>query len=145
MFKSRWGLNLRSVGENPSCADTLGINVRKTKILGVLTSGAFCGLSGAVLSLSQVQSFVENISGGRGWLGLIAATFGGWNPLGAAGAGVIFGAAESLQLRLQIMSTINISSYVILMIPYLVALLFILFIGKSRRHPEAMGKHYKKQ
>ena len=110
-----------------------------------MTSGAFCGLSGAVLSLSQVQSFVENISGGRGWLGLIAATFGGWNPLGAAGAGVIFGAAESLQLRLQIMSTINISSYVILMIPYLVALLFILFIGKSRRHPEAMGKHYKKQ
>ena len=126
MFKSRWGLNLRSVGENPSCADTLGIHVRKTKIAGVLVSGAFCGLSGAVLSLSQVQSFVENISGGRGWLGLIAATFGGWNPLGAAGAGLIFGAAESLQLRLQIMSKIEISSYVILMIPYLAALLFIL-------------------
>ena len=81
----------------------------ETKILGVLTSGAFCGLSGAVLSLSQVQSFVENISGGRGWLGLIAATFGGWNPLGAAGTGVIFGAAESLQLRLQIMRTPSIS------------------------------------
>lgn len=145
MFKSRWGLNIRSVGENPSCADTLGIGVRKTKIMAVLASGAFCGLSGAVLSLSQVQSFVENISGGRGWLGVIAAVFGGWNPLGAAGAGLIFGAAESLQLRLQILSSIRISSYVILMIPYLVALLAILFIGKSRRHPEAMGKHYRKQ
>ncbi len=145
MFKSTWGLQLRSVGENPSCADTLGINVVKTRILGIVTGGAFCGLSGAVLSLSQVQSFTENISGGRGWLGLIAATFGGWNPAGAAGAGLIFGAAESLQLRLQIMSRIHISSYVILMIPYLVALLFILFIGKSRRHPAAMGKFYKKQ
>ena len=71
MFKSTWGLQLRSVGENPSCADTLGINVVKTRILGIVTGGAFCGLSGAVLSLSQVQSFTENISGGRGWLGLI--------------------------------------------------------------------------
>ncbi len=144
MFRSTWGLQLRAVGENPSCADTLGISVRKTRILGIITGGAFCGLSGAVLSLSQVQTFTENISGGRGWFGLIAATFGGWNPLGATGAGLIFGAAESLQLRLQIMSKINISSYVILMIPYLVALLFILFIGKSRRHPAAMGKFYKK-
>ena len=145
MFRSSVGLNLRAVGENPGCADTLGISVNRMRISGVVAGGAFCGLSGAVLALSQVQSFTENISGGRGWLGLIAATFGGWNPLAASGAGLIFGAAESLQLRLQILSSISISSYIILMVPYLVALIFILCIGKSKRHPAGMGKHYRKQ
>jgi simple sugar transport system permease protein len=145
MFRSSFGLNLRAVGENPGCADTLGIGVKRMRITGVVIGGAFCGLGGAVLALSQVQSFTENISGGRGWLGLIAATFGGWNPLAASGAGLIFGAAESLQLRLQIFSKISISSYVILMIPYIVALIFIMFVGKSKRHPAGIGKHYRKQ
>ncbi len=145
MFKSTWGLQIRAVGENPNCADTLGINVVKTRVLAVITGGAFCGLAGSALALQQVQSFTENMSNGRGWLGLIAATFGGWNPIGAAGAGLVFGAAEVLQLRLQLLGSFNISSYIILMVPYLVALLFILFIGKGRRHPSAMGKYYKKQ
>lgn len=145
MYKTTWGLQLRSVGENPSCSDTLGINVVRTRSLSAIACGAFCGLSGAVLALQQVQSFTENISGGRGWLGLIAATFGRWNPLWASGAGLIFGAAESLQLRVQIFSKINISSYVILMIPYLVALLFIMLTGKACKHPAGMGKFYSKQ
>lgn len=144
MFKSTWGLQLRSVGENPSCADTLGISVARTRSLSVLVCGGFCGLGGAVLALQQVQSFTENISNGRGWLGIIAATFGGWNPIGAAGGGLVFGASEVLQLRLQMAGKINISSYFILMIPYLVALVFILLIGKGRRHPAAMGKYYQK-
>ena len=144
MFKSTSGLKLRAVGENPSCADTLGISVPRTRIKSVLTCGAFCGLSGAVLALQQVQTFTENMSAGRGWLGLVAAVFGGWNPLGAAGAGLIFGAAEVLQLRLQMISGINISSYIIQMLPYLVALAFIACIGKGRRHPAAMGKFYRK-
>ncbi len=143
MYKSTWGLKLRSVGENPACADTLGINVVKTRSLGTIVCGAFCGLGGAVLALQQVQSFRENMSGGRGWLGLIAATFGAWNPLGSAGAGLIFGAADALQLRIQIISK-DISSYVILMIPYVVALVFIMFISKGARHPAAMGKYYRK-
>jgi simple sugar transport system permease protein len=144
MYKTIWGLNLRAVGENPSCADTLGINVVATRSVAAIACGALCGLSGAALALQQVQSFRENISGGRGWLGLIAATFGRWNPLGAAGAGFIFGAADALQLRIQILSK-NISSYVILMVPYLVALVFIMCIGKASRHPASMGKYYRKQ
>ena len=64
---------------------------------------------------------------------------------GAAGAGLLFGASEALQLRLQMSSSINISSYIILMLPYLMALLFILLVGKDRRHPAAMGKFYKQQ
>ena len=145
MFKSTWGLQLRAVGENPSCADTLGINVARTRSISAIVCGVFCGMGGAVLALQQVQSFTENISNGRGWLGLIAATFGGWNPVGAAGAGLVFGASEVLQLRLQMLGNIQISSYVILMLPYLVALVFILLIGKGRRHPAAMGKYYRKQ
>ncbi len=144
MFKSTWGLKLRAVGENPSCADTLGISVAKTRLNSILACGAFCGLSGAVLALQQVQTFTENMSAGRGWLGLVAAVFGGWNPLGAAGAGLVFGAAEVLQLRLQMLGGIKISSYVIQMLPYFVAIAFIAFIGKGRRHPASMGKFYRK-
>lgn len=145
MFKSTWGLQLRAVGENPSCADTLGVNVLRTRSLSILVCGAFCGLGGSILALQQVQTFTENITNGRGWLAIIAATFGGWNPVGAAGAGLLFGASEALQLRLQMSSSINISSYIILMLPYLMALLFILLVGKDRRHPAAMGKFYKQQ
>lgn len=145
MFKSTWGLQLRAVGENPSCADTLGINVARTRSASVIVCGAFCGLGGSILALQQVQTFTENITNGRGWLAIIAATFGGWNPVGAAGAGLIFGASEVLQLRLQMSSNIKISSYFILMLPYLIALVFILLIGKGRRHPAGMGKFYKKQ
>ena len=141
MYRSTWGLQLRAVGENPRCADTVGIPVRKTKVCGILISGAMCGLAGSVLALQQVQSFTENMTAGRGWLGLIAATFGGWNPLIAAGAGIIFGAADALQLRAQIFLS-NVSSYVILMAPYLIALISILFVSKGARHPDAMGKHY---
>lgn len=144
MQKSTLGFSLRAVGENPSCADTLGINVFKTRLLSVLTCGALCGLSGAVLALQQVRTFNENMSAGRGWLGIVAAVFGGWNPLGATGASLIFGIAEALQLRLQMLAGINISSYLIQMFPYIIALLFIAFLGKSRRHPAAMSKFYKK-
>lgn len=145
MFKSTWGLKIRSVGENPRCADTLGIDVIKTRIVSVITCGLFCGLGGAVLSIQQVQTFTEGMTGARGWMGIIAAYFGGWSPLGATGAALIFGLAEALEKRIQLLSFINLSSYVIQMFPYIAALLVIMLTGSSRRHPAAMAKYYEKQ
>jgi len=145
MFKTTWGLKIRSVGENPRCADTLGINVIKTRIVSVVVGGLFCGFGGAVLSIQQVQTFTEEMSGARGWMGIIAAYFGGWSPIGAAGASFIFGLAEALEKRIQLLDFINLSSYVIQMFPYIAALIVILLTGSSRRHPAAMAKFYEKQ
>jgi general nucleoside transport system permease protein len=145
MFKSKWGLQLRAVGEHPRAADTVGLPVARTRFMAVVISGGLSALGGAVLSLQQVRTFTEGMTNGRGWLGLIACIFGRWNPAGAAGAAFLFGAADALQLRVQLSSAVEISSYFILMLPHLLALTLILFIGKAARHPAATGIHYTKE
>jgi general nucleoside transport system permease protein len=144
MYKSRWGLELRAVGEKPRAVDTVGISVKGTRYMAVLLCGALSGMGGAVLSLQQVNTFTENMSAGRGWLGLIACIFGRWNPLGAAGASFLFGMADALQLRIQIFAS-DLSSWIILMIPHLLALILISIVAKEARHPAAAGVHYTKE
>ncbi len=146
MLKTKWGLQLRAVGEHPRAVDTVGLPVARTRFLAVIFSGALAAMGGAVLSLQQVRTFTEGMTNGRGWLGLIACIFGRWNPLGAAGAAFLFGAAEALQLRVQMSSAgADISSYFILMLPHLLALTLILIIGKAARHPAATGVYYTKE
>lgn len=146
MFKSKWGLQLRAVGENPRAVDTVGLPVIKTRFTAVIISGAFAAMGGAVLALQQVQTFTEGMTNGRGWLGLIACVFARWNPLAAAGAAFLFGAADALQIRVQMFPAFKeVSSYFILMLPHLLALFLILFVGKGTRHPAAMGVHYTKE
>ena len=130
MFKSHWGLELRAVGEKPRAVDTVGVSVTKTRFMAVIFSGFLAGLGGAVLSLQQVNTFTENMTSGRGWLALISAISGGWNPFGAAAASFIFGVANSLQLRIQVMD-IKISSWIVLMVPYLLAIMSGFHRGQS--------------
>lgn len=144
LYKSRWGLELRAVGEKPQAADTVGIGVNATRYFAVLLSGALAGIGGSVLSLQQVNTFTQGMSGGRGWLGLIAAIFGQWNPLGAAGASLVFGFANAMQLRIQL-SPIKISSWLVLMIPHVIAIILIAIVGKAARHPAAIGIKYTKE
>jgi simple sugar transport system permease protein len=144
MFKSHWGLELRAVGEKPRAVDTVGISVSKTRFMAVTFSGFLAGLGGAVLSLQQVNTFTENMTSGRGWLALISAISGGWNPIGAAAASLIFGVANSLQLRIQVMD-FKISSWIVLMVPYVLALVLVSIVGKAARHPEATGVQYLKE
>ncbi len=141
MYRTYWGLQLRAVGEKPRAVDTVGISVAGVRYLSVILSGALAGFGGVVLSLQQVNTFTENMAGGRGWLGLISAIFGRWNPLGAAGASFLFGVTDALQLRIQI-SQLQLSSWFVLMIPHILALVLISLIGRAARHPEATGVHY---
>ena len=117
----------------------------KTRTIAVIVGGLFAGLGGSILAIQQVQTFTEEMTGARAWMGIIAAYFGGWSPLGATGAALIFGLAEALEKRIQLLSFINLSSYVIQMFPYIAALIVILLTGSSRRHPAAMAKYYQKQ
>ena len=100
LFYTRWGLRSRSVGEHPKAADTVGIDVFKTRYRNVILGGCIAGFGGAFLTLSQVSRFEENLTAGIGFIGLAAMIFGRWMPLGALGAGLVFGFARALQQKL---------------------------------------------
>ena len=143
IFKTPFGLRLRSVGEYPHAADTLGVNVINMRYIAVMTSGALAGLSGSFLSLEQAHFFVKEMSGGRGFIALAAMIFGKWTPLGTLGAALLFGVGEALAIRMQGVFTIPVQF--INMVPYLLAI-FVLVgaIGRASA-PAADGIPYEKE
>jgi ABC-type uncharacterized transport system permease subunit len=102
LFRSRWGLRTRAVGEHPKAADTVGINVIRTRYRNVILGGAFAGLAGAYLTLESVGSFQDNMTAGVGFIALAAMIFGRWTPVGAFGAALLFGGARTLGQAVQI-------------------------------------------
>lgn len=144
LFRTYYGLALRSVGENPKAASTAGINVIKTRYQAILVCGALCGLGGATLTVGELASFNEYVVDGRGFIALAAIIFGRWKPFGATVAALLFGIIDALQLRLQALN-FGISNQFLSILPYLIALLsFILSIDKSEA-PAASGKPYPEQ
>ena len=143
-FKTRWGLRVRSVGEHPKAADTLGINVFKTRYISVLLSGAIGGLAGTYISLGVAGAFTEGISAGKGFLGLAAMIFGNWMPGGAYLGAIIFGFFDSWQEKLSILQ-IGIPVELLGMAPYIATMIVLSgFIGRSRM-PAADGVPYQKE
>jgi ABC-type uncharacterized transport system permease subunit len=138
LFRTRWGLALRATGENPEAVFAAGLNPMRVRMLAVVAGGAIAGLGGAVLSLQQVGTFTDNMTGGRGYLALASLIVARWSPLGAVAACLIFGAAEAFELRLQTFGA-PVSSYVIQMAPYLIALAVLAGLGRSSRLPAAIG------
>ncbi len=138
LFRSVFGLRLRSVGERPEAAATLGLSVARLRWSGVLISGALAGLAGAWLA-SEQHSFTDGMTGGRGYIALAAMIVGKWTPLGAAAACLLFGAAEALQISLQGSAFPN---ELLQMLPYLVTMLALAgFIGRAVA-PKAIGVPY---
>lgn len=142
LFKTVFGLRLRSVGEHPKAADTLGINVYKMRYIGVMISGALAGMGGAFLSLEHAHYFVKGISGGKGFIGLAAMIFGKWTPFGTAGAGLLFGLGEAISMR---MPSNIVPVEFIHMIPYILTM-FVLAGAVGRATPPAAdGVAYSKE
>lgn len=138
MFHSVFGLRLRSVGERPEAAATLGLHVGRIRTSGVLLSGALAGLAGAWLA-SEQHSFTDGMTGGRGYIALAAMIVGRWSPVGGALACLLFGAAEALQITLQGSAFPN---ELLQMLPYLVTMLVLAgFIGRATA-PRAIGVPY---
>lgn len=143
-FHTRWGLRTRAVGEHPRAADTLGIDVFKTRYLNTVVGGTLAGLAGAFLTLEGVGTFERNMTNGRGFIALAVMIFGKWNPIGAALAALLFGLANALQTQLQFMG-INIPHQFIGMIPYALTIVVVSgFIGRSQP-PAAEGTPYEKE
>lgn len=144
LFRTRWGLRVRSVGEHPKAADTLGIDVLRTRYRNVIGAGLIAGFGGAFLALAQVSRFEENMTGGIGFIGLAAMIFGRWMPFGAIAAGLVFGFAGALAQRLGILGT-GIPSEFLLMLPYVATVIVVAGLVGQARPPAADGQPYIKQ
>lgn len=153
LYRTTWGLAVRSVGEHPRAADTLGVKVLLTRYVTVIWAGAMAGAGGVVLSIGHNSTFIENMTAGRGFIAFAAIVFGKWTAIGTMLASLLFGFADALQLRLQagIFSSLfsrlgigEIPYQFAVMLPYLVTLIALFFIGKMH-WPAAAAIPYRRE
>lgn len=144
LYKTRVGLNLRMVGENPGAADTAGINVSLYKYVHILIGGVFCGIAGAYMSLITVPSWQDGVTGGRGWIAVALVIFVTWNPYKAMLGSYFFGALSILGLYLQ--SYVQIPQSIFDMLPYFATIIVLIMISlkksKENNPPKALGEPY---
>lgn len=136
LFHTRWGLRVRAVGEHPQAADTLGVNVNRTRFWNTILGGAVAGIGGSFFTLVAVDAFSKEMSAGRGYIALAALIFGRWNPIGAFLASLLFGFADNLQSVITIIGS-PVPSQFMAMLPYVVTVFAVAgLVGRSR--PPAM-------
>ncbi len=145
MFRTPIGLRLRAVGEHPRAADTVGIDVYKTRYLGVVVSGVLASLGGIYLSLGYVNSFTENMTAGRGFIALAALIFGKWRPFGAFAATLLFGFSSAFAPQLQNVGSWAKYGTLFEALPYVLTLIAVAGVIGRSIPPAAVGKPYKKQ
>jgi simple sugar transport system permease protein len=143
LYKTKFGLRIRAVGEHPKAADTLGINVYRVRYICVVLSGVFAGFGGAAMSLAVVSLFSPTLISGQGFIALAAMIFGQWKPQGSMWACLLFGAAQGLVVFLG-GKNIHVPSQILSMLPYIITLVVLMgFVGKSNA-PAADGDPYEK-
>jgi simple sugar transport system permease protein len=144
LFQTRWGLRVRAVGEHPKAADTLGIDVFKTRYTSVILGGMMAGFAGAYFTLGSAGRFDEVMTAGRGFIGLAAMIFGNWIPTGGFAAGLLFGFADGLASRMAILG-ITIPSQFLLMLPYIATMIVLAGVIGKGHVPAADGIPYEKE
>ena len=149
LYKTHLGLAIRSVGEDPGTADSLGVSVTRIRYGCVLFGGAMAGLGGAYLSLAYTTMWIEQMSGGRGWITLALVIFAAWNPAKAVLGAYLFGGADALQLRIQAVG-LGIPTYFLMMLPYLLTITILVLASRAslRRRigaPAALGLPYARE
>lgn len=143
LYKTKLGLRIRSVGEHPRAADTLGIDVYKIKYIAVFLSGVFAGFGGAAMSIAVVANFRTTLISGQGFIALAAMIFGKWKPQGAMWACLLFGGAQGLAIYLG-GTSFPVPSTLLSMTPYIITLLVLVFVVKEGSGPSANGVKYEK-
>lgn len=150
LYKTRPGLHLRAVGENPQATDALGVNVFRTRYIYTVVGGALVGLGGAHLSLGYTPGWSENLTGGRGWIAIALVIFATWNPARAVLGALLFGGVNAIQFRLQAEGT-TISANLLNMTPYIltvVVLVAVTYLEAFRKRvgaPAALGLPYNRE
>ncbi|GGN08952.1 ABC transporter permease [Terrabacter tumescens] len=142
LFRTRWGLRTRSIGEYPSAADTAGIDVIRMRLVNVTIGGIFAGAAGAYLSMEATGGFERGMTAGRGFLALAILIFGGWRPLRVFAAALFFGFTNALASQLQ--GVISIPQQFITLLPYLLTLIVLAVAAGRVRAPAAVGQPFVK-
>jgi simple sugar transport system permease protein len=147
LYRTRFGLRLRAVGENPAMVDAAGISVTRLRYGAVIVAGLLCGIAGAYLSLAQNASFSPGMTAGRGFMALAAMVFGRWHPLRATGACLLFGFLDAVAIRLQGVPLPGIGPVPVELIqalPYVLTVVLLAgFFGRAQA-PKALGQAYAK-
>ena len=144
LFKTRWGLRTRSVGEKPSAADTSGIGVQTVRFWNVTLAGILAGMAGAYLSIEAAGTFERGFTAGRGFTALAIMIFGAWNPIGALAAAFFFGLTQGLASQLQADEVVAIPQQFINMLPYILTIVLLAIVSGRIKPPAAVGKPYEK-
>jgi simple sugar transport system permease protein len=144
LYRTKAGLKIRTVGENPLAADTIGVNVNGTRTLCLVFGGALMGIGGAFLTLAHQNMFLIDVIGGRGWVAIAMVIFGNWDPLKGTIGALIFGFLDGLQLRLQGLG-FDISFHIFLMIPYLLTIIALIGVSRRAAIPAGLLKPYRRE
>lgn len=138
LYRTHFGLAVTAAGEHPNATESAGLSVHRVRYLNELICGVLAGLGGTFLSLGTLRFFVDNMISGRGFIALAVAIFGRWNPVGALGAALLFGAADALQLRVQVLD-IGVNYHMLLVLPHVLTIVVLAgFVGRARA-PKALG------
>lgn len=147
IFKTRFGLRIRAVGENPKSVDTAGVSVSFTRYKALIVTGILTGIAGAYISVAQNASFIRDMTAGQGYIALAALIFGKWKPYNALGACLLFGFLDALSIRLQGVSFLGLNqipTQLLQALPYILTVILLAgFIGKATP-PKAIGQPYHK-
>lgn len=144
LYRTSWGLAIRTVGENPFAADTVGIGVNLTRTLCLAAGGALMGVGGAFLTLAHQNMFLIDVVGGRGWIAVAMVIFGNWDPAKGMAGAMIFGFLDALQLRLQGLG-FNIPFHLFLIIPYLMTVVALVGVSRRAAAPAGLLKPYRRE
>ncbi len=151
IFFTPWGLRMRACGEHPRAADTVGVRVNRMRYISVILGGLIAGIAGAYFPLDAVGTFEDNMTRGQGFVALAAMIFGNWNPVGAFLAAILFGFADALQVKMQILQpvlpflNVSIPPEFLQMVPYVLTIVVVAGVVGRSRPPAAEGKPYEKQ
>ena len=143
-YRTSWGLAIRTVGENPFAADTVGIDVNLTRTLCLAAGGALMGVGGAFLTLAHQNMFLIDVVGGRGWIAIAMVIFGNWDPAKGMAGALIFGFLDALQLRLQGLG-FDIPFHLFLIIPYLMTVIALVGVSRRAAAPAGLLKPYRRE
>jgi general nucleoside transport system permease protein len=138
---TKWGLNVRAVGENPTAVDTAGLDVWRLRLGAIAIGGAMAGIGGATLSIAELGAYLDNMTAGRGFIALAVVVFGGWRPWRIALACLVFGGAEAVQLRLQALGA-PVPNALLLAVPYVLTIVVVAAFAGKAGYPAAINQPY---
>ncbi|MBN8993800.1 MAG: ABC transporter permease [Rhizobiales bacterium] len=145
LYRTSWGLSLRTVGENPRAADAAGVSVWSIRTGALVLGSALMGLAGAYLTIAQFNAFTFGVVSGRGWVCIALVVFGQWYPWRCAAGALLFAFLEALQLRLQATNTLHIPYEIFLMLPFVLTIVAMALVSRNARAPAALLIPFRKE